>query len=134
MDFVGLTENLSVAQVNPGFLPLVRTGRSRDVASARLRSWLRTWLSRGRSPCIRRDLRVGHGYGEQGDMALWPGQAGARRAAPIPRQLLGDGDFFAEVDILDGVQEFYAFGHGTLEGLAPGDETGAASALVDHGG
>jgi hypothetical protein len=35
---------------------------------------------------------------------------------------------------LDGVQEFYAFGHGALEGFAAADEAGAAGALVDDGG
>src|SRR5258708_23189228 len=47
---------------------------------------------------------------------------------------LGDGDFWAEVDVLDRVQELDAFFHGALEGFAAGDEAGAAGALVDDGG
>ena len=48
--------------------------------------------------------------------------------------LLGDGDFGAEVDVLDGVEELDAFVHGALEGFAAGDEAGAAGALIDDGG
>src|SRR6266849_10990547 len=47
---------------------------------------------------------------------------------------LRDGDFGAEVDVLNGVQELDAFFHRALEGLAAGDEAGAASAFVDDGG
>jgi hypothetical protein len=47
---------------------------------------------------------------------------------------LGDGDFGAKVDVLDGVEELDAFLHGALEGFAAGDEAGAAGALVDHSG
>src|SRR5580704_15834073 len=47
---------------------------------------------------------------------------------------LGDGDFGAEVDVLDRVEELDAFGHGALEGFAAGDEAGAAGALVDDRG
>jgi hypothetical protein len=47
---------------------------------------------------------------------------------------LGDRDFGAEVNVLDGVEELDAFGHGALEGFAAGDEAGAAGALVDDGG
>src|SRR5258708_1860011 len=47
---------------------------------------------------------------------------------------LGDGDFWAEVDVLDRVQELDAFLHGALEGFAAGDEAGAAGALVEDGG
>src|SRR5712664_329675 len=46
---------------------------------------------------------------------------------------LGDGDFGAEVNVLDGVEELDAFVHGALEGFAAGDEAGAAGALVDDG-
>ena len=46
----------------------------------------------------------------------------------------GDGDFRAEVDVLDGVKELDAFAHGTLKSFAAGDESCAASALVDDGG
>src|SRR5947209_3586453 len=45
--------------------------------------------------------------------------------------VLGDGDFGAEVDVLDGVEELDAFLHGALEGFAAGDEASAAGALVD---
>ena len=40
----------------------------------------------------------------------------------------------AQVDVLDGVEELDAFGHGALEGFAAGDQAGAAGALVDDGG
>src|SRR6266403_3334965 len=46
---------------------------------------------------------------------------------------LGHGDFGAEVDVLNGVEELDAFLHGALESLAAGDEASAASALVDDG-
>ncbi len=46
---------------------------------------------------------------------------------------LGDGDFGAKVDVLDGVEQLDAFLHGALEGFAAGDEAGAAGAFVDHG-
>src|SRR5439155_6377427 len=49
----------------------------------------------------------------------------------VQAQGLGDGYCGAEVDILDGVEELNTFFHGTLESFAAGDETGAASALVD---
>src|SRR2546427_8913430 len=49
-------------------------------------------------------------------------------------QALGDGNFGAEVDVLDGVEELDAFAHGALEGFAAGGEAGAAGALVDDGG
>src|SRR6266702_6264563 len=65
-------------------------------------------------------------------------EKGAAQSRPYLLQghgrLSGYGDVFAQVDVLDGVQEFYAFGHGTLEGFAAGDEAGAAGALVDDGG
>src|SRR5437660_10617821 len=48
--------------------------------------------------------------------------------------VLGDGDFGAEVDVLDRVEELDAFLHGALEGFAAGDEAGATSTLVDDGG
>ena len=47
---------------------------------------------------------------------------------------LGDGDFGAEVDVLDRVQELDAFLHGALKGFAAGDQAGAAGAFVDDGG
>src|SRR5271163_5277800 len=46
----------------------------------------------------------------------------------------GDGNFLAQVHILNGVEEFNPFLHGPLEGFASGDEAGAAGALVDDGG
>src|SRR5258708_3409644 len=46
---------------------------------------------------------------------------------------LGDGDFGAKVDVLDGVEQLDAFLHRALEGFAAGDEAGAAGAFVDHG-
>src|SRR5690348_6063525 len=45
----------------------------------------------------------------------------------------GNGDVGAEVDVLDGVEELDAFGHGALERFAAGDEAGAAGTLVDDG-
>src|SRR5689334_12724023 len=44
---------------------------------------------------------------------------------------LGDGDFRAEIHVLNGIEELDAFFHGTLECLAAGDEAGASSALVN---
>src|SRR5438445_3878177 len=47
---------------------------------------------------------------------------------------LRHGDFGAEVDVLNGVEEFYSFDHRTLERFAAGDEAGAAGAFVDDSG
>ena len=49
-------------------------------------------------------------------------------------EVLSDGDFFAEVDVLDGVEEADAFFEGSLEGFASRDEAHAACAFVDDGG
>src|SRR5262249_40072321 len=49
------------------------------------------------------------------------------------RLALRDGDVWAEVDVLNGVEQLHAFFHGALEGFTTGDEPGAAGALVDHG-
>jgi hypothetical protein len=46
----------------------------------------------------------------------------------------GYGDVFAQVDVLNGVEELHAVGHGALEGFAAADEAGASGALVDYGG
>ena len=43
----------------------------------------------------------------------------------------GDRDVFFEIDVLDGVEELDPFGHRALEGLASGDQSGAACALID---
>lgn len=45
-----------------------------------------------------------------------------------------DGHVFAEVNVLDSVQEFDAFGHWALERFAAGDEAGSAAAFVDDRG
>ena len=50
------------------------------------------------------------------------------------RFCLGDGDVVAEVDVLDGLEDFGAFVDGTLEGFSSGDEAGAAGSFVDDGG
>lgn len=47
---------------------------------------------------------------------------------------LGDRHVVREVDVLDRAQQTDALVERALERLAAGDETGAASALVDHGG
>src|SRR5262249_33245292 len=44
---------------------------------------------------------------------------------------LGDGNFGAEIDVLDRVEELDPLGHRPLERLAARDEAGAAGALVD---
>src|ERR1700752_1191700 len=49
-------------------------------------------------------------------------------------QKLRYSDFVAQVDVLDRVQQFHAFAHWTLEGLATGDQTRAAAAFVYNGG
>lgn len=46
----------------------------------------------------------------------------------------GDCNVVAEIDVLDTVEELNALCHGTLEGFATGNEAGAASSFVDHGG
>ena len=43
-------------------------------------------------------------------------------------------DLFAEVNILNRVQQLDAFAHRTLKCLATGDEAGAAAALIDDRG
>src|SRR5690242_13517738 len=58
---------------------------------------------------------------------------GFRRAKQRNWRGSGDGDVGAEVDVLDGVEELDAFGHGALERFAAGDEAGAAGTLVDDG-
>ncbi len=45
----------------------------------------------------------------------------------------GHRDRVVEVDILDGVEQLDAIGHGTLEGLAARDQAHAAGTLVDDG-
>jgi len=53
---------------------------------------------------------------------LKPGNQKAACAALLVRTFdLSDGDVGAEVDVLDGVEELDAFGHGALEGFAAGD-------------
>ncbi len=47
---------------------------------------------------------------------------------------LRDGDFFVEVNVLNGVQEFSAFIDVALESLTTRDESLATGALVDDGG
>src|SRR5215510_11722099 len=47
---------------------------------------------------------------------------------------LGDGNFGAKVDVLDGVEELDTFLHGPLKCFAAGDEAGAAGAFIDDGG
>ena len=46
---------------------------------------------------------------------------------------LGYGDVLGDVDVLNGVEQLYAFRHRTLEGFAAADETRTAGALVDDG-
>src|SRR5438477_426708 len=55
-----------------------------------------------------------------------------RRSGTPQGSSLGDGDVGAEVNVLNGVEELDAFLHGALERFAAGDETRAASALVDN--
>src|SRR6266404_6812280 len=43
------------------------------------------------------------------------------------------GYFFAEVDVLNGVQQLDSFIHRPLESFASRNETHAATALIDHG-
>src|SRR5260370_5124252 len=63
-----------------------------------------------------------------------PKLAEAQNARSLQKQNgSSDGDFGAEVDVLNGVQELDAFFQGTLEGFASRDEAGAAGALVDDG-
>src|SRR5580692_1002994 len=50
------------------------------------------------------------------------------------RVVSGYADVFAQVDVLNGVEELHAVGHGALEGFAAADEAGASGALVDYGG
>ena len=60
---------------------------------------------------------------------------GDKKSPDCPRLLfqLGDRYLFAEVNILNGVRDRYAFLHRALEGLAPRNKPRAAGALVDHG-
>src|SRR5437899_8629550 len=46
----------------------------------------------------------------------------------------GDGDFGAEVNVLDCVEKLDAFLHRALESFAAGDKTGTAGALINDGG
>src|SRR5215467_9463555 len=42
-------------------------------------------------------------------------------------------DFGAQVDVLNRVEQLYAFAHRSLERFAAGDEAGTTGALVDDG-
>lgn len=46
----------------------------------------------------------------------------------------GDGDGLVQVNVLDTVQQFNAFVHRFLEGLAPGNQSLTTSTLVDDSG
>src|SRR6266581_6066387 len=61
---------------------------------------------------------------------------GAQHTALLERKslALSDGDFRAEVNVLNGVQELDTLFHWALERFTAGDEAGAAGALVDDGG
>src|SRR5882762_666577 len=50
------------------------------------------------------------------------------------RSGLSDGNFRAQVDVLNGVEKLHAFTHWALECLAARDEASAACTLVDHRG
>ncbi len=54
---------------------------------------------------------------------------GARIAA-----LSSDGDFFRQVDVLNGVEQFHAVPYGFLKGLTAGNEAHAAGAFIDDSG
>lgn len=45
---------------------------------------------------------------------------------------LRDMDLFAEIDILNGIEEFYAFFHRLLERFASRDQSHSTTPLVDH--
>src|SRR5690242_19120061 len=63
-------------------------------------------------------------------------QRAALRGRPLKehrKAKSGDVDFGAEINVLNGVEELYAFLYGALEGFAAGDEAGTAGALVDDG-
>src|SRR5262249_19033406 len=68
------------------------------------------------------------------------GRKGTRAAGRPPwlekprSRISGDRHFRAEVDVLNSVEQLDTLIHGPLEGLASGDEAGAAGALVDNGG
>src|SRR5580704_10231594 len=57
-----------------------------------------------------------------------------RRVGHPGRGNSGYGDVFAQVDVLNGVEELHTVGHGALEGFATADKAGAACALVDDRG
>src|SRR5215218_3444101 len=68
--------------------------------------------------------------------------AGGEGAASMPPRELrigcqtsgasGDSHALFQVNILDRIQQLHPLVHGALEGLATGDQAGAAGALVDH--
>src|ERR1700761_1717340 len=47
--------------------------------------------------------------------------------------LSGDGDRLIEINVLNGVQKFYAITKRALESFAATNQPHAASALIDHG-
>src|ERR1051325_11529720 len=55
-------------------------------------------------------------------------------ARPNTTVKLGDSNFFRKIDVLNCVQQFDAFIHRTLKGLASGNQAHAAAALIDDGG
>src|SRR5436853_7469349 len=58
---------------------------------------------------------------------------GSRRAfASMSPLRLSDSDLLRQINVLDGVEDFNAFVHRFLKGLAPADQAHAAGALVDH--
>src|SRR5882762_6503529 len=50
------------------------------------------------------------------------------------RSGLSDGNFRAQINVLNGVEKLHAFTHWALECLAAGNEASAAGTLVDHRG
>src|ERR1700686_3564459 len=45
---------------------------------------------------------------------------------------LRDGDFRAQINVLDGIQQLHTFFHGPLECFAAGDKPGATGTLIDY--
>lgn len=69
-----------------------------------------------------------------GATAGYPEEAQTATGERLKAGNSGDSYVVAEVDILNGVQQFDALGHRLLERLASSNEAGAARALIDDGG
>src|SRR6185295_2161019 len=66
-------------------------------------------------------------YGLKGGSGLRGSIGPIGLIGPILRVKLRYGDLFGEINVLNRIEQFHAFAHGTLEGFATRDQTHAAA-------